>query len=93
MAGIFTVLSRLTIQGTTPVALKKLKSAEAMQEFNREAKMLNADNHPNIVHFYGTWQSNEGDQYIVCEFMSDGALNHFVLKHKTTLTHKELLDM
>ena len=79
-------------QGTTHVALKRLKSAEAMEEFNREASMLSSLNHPNCVHFYGIWKNNE-EQYIVTEFMSEGALNHFVMKNKLTLNSLNLIEM
>ena len=34
----------------TEVALKRLKSNDAMDEFKREATMLSALNHPNVVH-------------------------------------------
>ena len=63
-----------------------------MDEFNREASMLSSLNHPNIVHFYGVWK-NEEDQYIVCEYMSEGSLNLFVQKNKKTLGTSDLIDM
>ena len=80
------------IKGNTPVALKKLKDLQAMDEFNREASILSSLNHPNIVHFYGVWK-NEGNQYIVCEYMSEGALNHFITKNRKTITVEDLIDM
>ncbi len=49
-------------------------------------------NHPNVVHFYGVWKDN-GDQYIVCEYMTEGALNHYVMKNKLTLNPNDLIEM
>ncbi len=63
-----------------------------MEEFNREASLLSSLNHPNVVHFYGIWKNND-EQYIVCEYMSEGALNHFVMKNKLTLTSSHLIEM
>jgi serine/threonine protein kinase len=40
-------------QGTTEVALKKLKNREGAQEFKHEAEMLQSISHPYVVQFYG----------------------------------------
>lgn len=78
-------------QGTI-VALKKLKSPEAMNEFVREASILSTLNHPYVVHFYGIGVV-DGEQYMVCEYMIDGALNHFLMKNKASLTIPHLIDI
>ena len=68
-----------------------LKS-EAAEEFVREASLLSTLNHPNCVHFYGIWRE-DNEQYIVTEFMSEGALNTYVRSHQDTLTENELIEM
>ena len=73
--------------------MKKLKDLEAMHEFNREAAMLSSLAHPNVVHFYGVWKNNDNEQFIVCEFMSEGALNQFLIKNNTLISKDDLIDM
>mmetsp|Transcript_13854 Transcript_13854/g.19241 ORF Transcript_13854/g.19241 Transcript_13854/m.19241 type:complete len:752 (-) Transcript_13854:300-2555(-) len=78
--------------GTTPVALKKLKSREQLQEFAQEAKVLLSLNHPNIVRCLGIHTSSSGDQYIVMEYLSSGSLDN-VLRREPNLQIGDLLIM
>lgn len=53
--GNFGEVYRGTWQGSTDVALKKLKDSEHLQDFLREATALLSLNHPNIVRFLGLY--------------------------------------
>jgi len=91
-SGNFGEVYKGTWNGTTPVALKKLKSKEQIQEFAQEAKVLLSLNHPNIVRCLGLHTSQTGDQYIVMEYLSNGSLDA-VLKTESNLKIGDLLIM
>ena len=44
------------------------------------------------MHFYGIGVDDQGEKYIVTEFMSEGALNHFVLKNRN-LSNQDMIEM
>src|SRR5690242_7683890 len=80
-------------QGTTPVALKKLKSQEQLKEFESEATMLQSLTHPNVVQVFGIFTDAEGSKYLVTELLSKGNLQHVLLEHGSTLNQADLLGM
>ncbi|MEM3062175.1 MAG: protein kinase [Nitrososphaerota archaeon] len=82
-----------TWNGTTTVALKKLKSSEHLEEFAKEADVLQSLNHPNIVRFLGIYTSNTGEQFIVMEYLSKGSLDVLLALEKQSLTLSDLLAM
>jgi serine/threonine protein kinase len=85
---------RGTWNGTTTVALKKLKDKSMFVSFASEASMLQTLKHPNVVQFLGIYSnSDSGDQYIVTEYLSLGSLDVLVMKQKRTLTVLDLLAM
>jgi len=57
----------------SPVALKKLRSLEALREFQAEAGTLADLSHPNVVQFHGIY-STRGEHYIVTEYLAKGSL-------------------
>jgi len=60
------------------VAIKQLKmtamSAEAIDEFQKEAAIMSELHHPNIVHFYGISVDPTGRYSMVMEYMPNGSL-------------------
>lgn len=58
--------------GTTPVALKMLKDASQMIEFEKETRLLQSLKHPNIVQYLGLYAAPTGQKYIVTEYLSEG---------------------
>ena len=80
-------------QGTTNVALKKFKQDTRVEDFAREAAILKALHHPNIVQFLGLHTSAEGQHYIVTEFLSQGSLSSLLQEAKTKLSQSDLLAM
>lgn len=91
-AGHFGSVHKGKWQKTTDVALKKLKSKDEAQAFQRELKVLMMANHLNIVRLYGKYTSPEGDFFLVFEFMRKGSLDKFLIKHKS-LGFVQLLEM
>lgn len=81
--------------GTTLVALKRLKSAEQMQEFSHEASVLQSLVHPNIVQYLGVFTSpeNNEDRFIVTEFLSLGSLLDLLRSRGTSFSSKVLVSM
>lgn len=76
----------------TPVALKKLKNGQDMEEFYREAGILFKLRHPNIVQCLGIFKA-DGGQFIVCEYMPKGSLLRTLREEKNKLNVLNLLDM
>ena len=77
----------------TPVALKRLKSADYMAEFKREADLLLTLSHPHIVQFHGIYIDEEGDQYIVTEYLKRGSLRETLKIEGDSLKQADLLYM
>jgi serine/threonine protein kinase len=67
-AGAFGNVYRGVYLGTTQVALKTLTSKETahIEEFEREAAILQQLKHPNVVQFIGIAQLESGVMYMVC---------------------------
>lgn len=82
-----------TWNGTTTVALKKLKNKSMLEAFTREATMLQTVNHPNVVRFLGIYTDTDREQYIVTKYLSKGSLDVVVMKQKNKLTVVDLLVM
>ena len=82
-----------TWNGTTKVALKKLKSNEAFEEFAREATVLQSLHHPNIVRALGIHTTPMSEHYIVMEFLSKGSLDVVLSADKGSLRVNDLLSM
>eukprot|EP01119_Soliformovum_irregulare_P003909 TRINITY_DN1494_c1_g1_i2.p1 TRINITY_DN1494_c1_g1~~TRINITY_DN1494_c1_g1_i2.p1 ORF type:complete len:718 (-),score=249.77 TRINITY_DN1494_c1_g1_i2:9-2162(-) len=79
-------------QGGTPVALKKLTSADHWAEFRKEASMLQSLSHPNIVTFHGIFMTDD-DHYIVTEYMEHGSLLGILQNGDRQYSIIQLLDM
>lgn len=80
-------------QGTTDVALKKLRDMESLEDFQREATMLQSLTHPNIVQFLGLFTDTNQNTYIVTEYLAKGSLDSLLRKEKQHLTTVDLLGM
>eukprot|EP01119_Soliformovum_irregulare_P003903 TRINITY_DN1494_c0_g1_i1.p2 TRINITY_DN1494_c0_g1~~TRINITY_DN1494_c0_g1_i1.p2 ORF type:complete len:249 (-),score=102.74 TRINITY_DN1494_c0_g1_i1:279-1025(-) len=80
-------------QGTTSVALKKLRADDMCQDFDRECQFLQSFAHKNIVQFLGVFSENS-DRYMVTEYLKFGALDS-LLKSETpeSLDVNQLLHM
>jgi tRNA A-37 threonylcarbamoyl transferase component Bud32 len=83
--GSFATVYKGRWQGST-VAIKKLNdimlvlnSKNALAEFKREAGIMNALKHPNIVQLFGICEEGK-TAYIVMEFMPGGSLFAFLRK-------------
>ena len=90
--GQFGDVYKAIMKGTIPVAVKMLKNAEAFEDFTNESKVLSSLVHNNVVHYYGTHVSKEGNRYIVTEYMSGGSLMT-LLKTEEIFTLKSLVLM
>jgi len=75
----------------TPVALKKLKGKEEIEEFKKEAKVLSAIRHIHVVLFLGLYVDFENCEYIVTEFCDGGSVLDSIRKKNYNLS--ELLTM
>eukprot|EP01114_Cavostelium_apophysatum_P007503 TRINITY_DN1960_c0_g1_i7.p1 TRINITY_DN1960_c0_g1~~TRINITY_DN1960_c0_g1_i7.p1 ORF type:complete len:2023 (-),score=364.09 TRINITY_DN1960_c0_g1_i7:465-6533(-) len=76
------------------VALKKLKSAEDEEAFEKELGILfHIGAHPSIVQFLGKFTSPAGERFIVMEYLPKGSLVDFFRLEKRNLTLKDLMDM
>ena len=78
---------------TTDVALKKLKSREHLEEFLREASMLQSLNHPNIVHFFGIHVTPTGESFIVMEYLPEGSLDQVLQMNKNKIHLTDIHSM
>jgi len=78
--------------GTTAVALKKLKLQENNESFLTESSTLKKLHHPNIVQFLGIYTEKNGTLYIVTEFLSLGSLD-LLLRENRNIEFNSLLDM
>ena len=93
-AGHFGIVYRGIWNGTTAVALKKLKSKEELKDFLQEASMLQSLNHPNIVRCLGIHVSpSSGEQYIVMEFLSKGSLDRVLVLEEKSIGLLDLMAM
>jgi len=82
--------------GTTPVAMKKLKSGvQNESEFEKEIALIMKLNHPNIVRAIGIFRSDLEDLFLVMEYLSLGSLQDFLRENtsQSTLQLKDLLFM
>jgi len=82
--------------GTTPVAMKKLKSGvQNEREFENEIALIMKLNHPNIVRAIGIFRSDLEDLFLVMEYLSLGSLQDFLRENtsQSTLQLKDLLFM
>jgi hypothetical protein len=71
--GSFGVVFKGLLQGTTNVAIKKLKRDDQYDEFEQEVQILLQLRHPNTVLFMGVCL-NENYRFIVTEYCNGGSL-------------------
>jgi serine/threonine protein kinase len=92
---MFLVVYKGMWSGTTPVALKTLKEAGDMKEFEKEFSMLMKFNHPCVVRCLGLFKGKEGQTYMVLEYLSKGSLLEFLKKPgiKGSLQQQQLIQM
>jgi serine/threonine protein kinase len=69
-----------------------LKNSDAFDEFTNESNVLRNLANKNIVHYYGTYISKEGNRYLVTEFLSLGSVLQ-LFKREDSFTMKDLLYM
>jgi serine/threonine protein kinase len=74
------------------VCLKQIVQQQDGESALHEAKVLASLNHPNIVKYLGVIQQN-GNNFIVTEFLDKGDLLTFVQTHASELQHEDFLDM
>jgi len=72
-----------------PAAVKLLRAdlttdADLVQRFINEAKAVTACKHPGIVEVYDFGYTNEGDAFIVMEFLEGETLGHRLLRTRLT---------
>ena len=72
-----------------PLVIKVLspyfvKNQEMVNQFLREAKIIEMSDHPNIVKLYGQGEWEEG-LYIAMEFIQGVSLKQFILQHSLSL--------
>jgi serine/threonine-protein kinase len=72
-----------------PAAVKVLRAdlttdADLVQRFINEAKAVTACKHPGIVEVYDFGYTNEGDAFIVMEFLEGETLGHRLLRTRLT---------
>lgn len=82
-----------TWNGTTPVALKQLKSQEDLKTFAAEATLLQSLNHPNVVRFMGIHARVSGEHYIVMEYLPKGSLDVVLVRETESITVADMLGM
>jgi len=75
------------------VALKKLKSAGDLSEFESEIALLQSLRHPNVLQFLGVLTSSQGEIYMVTEFVPQGSLLDFLRKQGKILVIVQLLQI
>eukprot|EP01119_Soliformovum_irregulare_P004849 TRINITY_DN1599_c0_g1_i2.p1 TRINITY_DN1599_c0_g1~~TRINITY_DN1599_c0_g1_i2.p1 ORF type:complete len:405 (-),score=104.66 TRINITY_DN1599_c0_g1_i2:15-1229(-) len=82
-------------QGTynnTNVALKQLKSMDHLNDITAEADLLTTLRHPNIVSFFGLFNSEDQEQYMVMELMQ-GSVKHYLVNTTEKLRTADLVSM
>jgi len=75
-----------------PVALKTIRASSPLLELEKEADILRALDHPNIVHFFGICMMND-QIFLVTEMMDEGSLDRFFIKKKDLITIPNLIQM
>ncbi|KAL0489228.1 serine/threonine-protein kinase/receptor [Acrasis kona] len=75
--GSFGVVFRGLLQNTTPVAIKKLKKEDNIEDFESEVLILLQLRHPNILLFMGVCLK-ENYKFIVTEFCPGGSLEDLI---------------
>jgi len=91
-SGSFAEVFKGIWNGTTRVALKKLHQQSDLKGFASEVQVLMQLRHPNIVWFFGLYQSASNDFFMVTEFLDGGNLRDFLLD-KRTLKFSILIHM
>ncbi|KAK9501423.1 hypothetical protein O3M35_012150 [Rhynocoris fuscipes] len=92
--GSFAVVKRGEWNGI-PVAVKYMKIGPmSVEDFEREAKVMKALRHGNVVQLYGVWLKKH-PMYIVTEFMEHGTLLKYLRSQKAILIKdtQRLTDM
>ena len=87
-SGQFGKVYSATFRGTLEVAVKHLKveneewRAKALEEFFREVDAQRKLNHPNLVQLFAYIVDNERGNFMIQEFMAEGALKNYLKKWK-----------
>jgi serine/threonine protein kinase len=77
-----------------PVALKKLKSAEHLASFEREAALLKSlSNHPHVLQYLGIHINEAGERFIVTEFMTKGSVSSVMSKEGKRMTTEDEISI
>jgi sugar lactone lactonase YvrE/predicted Ser/Thr protein kinase len=82
--GTFGLVSK-GLWNNTKVALKQLKDLSKIDEFLKEAKILQELMHPNIIQYFGIYYDGE-NPLLVMEFMYRGNLLHLLKSKKDSLS-------
>src|SRR6202042_1712122 len=73
-------------------ALKLFKSAAGHEAVRREIGALRKIQHPNVVKVFWAGQTNDGDWYLITEFIDGESLDEFVTG-KRRLRDREAVDV
>jgi len=73
------------------IAAKSLKS-EYLDELEKEFKIMIQLQHPYIVKLYGKWQNENGDLFLISEYVNNGDL-HSLLKKQKELSKSERVGL
>jgi serine/threonine protein kinase len=82
--GTFSVVFK-GIYKKSPIAIKKLKIDDNLEEFQHEVQILKSLRHPNILLFIGVCLQDEY-KLIVTEYMSGRSLERFIYREKKQYT-------
>eukprot|EP01117_Protostelium_nocturnum_P007461 TRINITY_DN2666_c0_g2_i1.p1 TRINITY_DN2666_c0_g2~~TRINITY_DN2666_c0_g2_i1.p1 ORF type:complete len:1300 (-),score=320.10 TRINITY_DN2666_c0_g2_i1:109-3909(-) len=72
--GAYSTVFKAITGGTNIVAVKQLNDNAYKEDFLKEAKILNALHHPNVVQFLKIYESFDGHYCMMLELMSAGSL-------------------
>jgi len=62
-------------------------------DFEKEALTLSKLSHPNVVQFLGIHYNEEGEKFLVFEYLAGGSLVYFFQEHGENMTTGELIHM
>ena len=87
-SGQFGDVYEAKFKGNLKVAAKQLKtdnleeSGKVLEEFFNEIKTMEGLNHPNLVQLFAYTTGNQEGNFMIQEFMAEGALKNYLQKLK-----------
>lgn len=87
-SGAFGTVHLAMWKDTTKVAVKQLKGTygeEQLKEFKREMNLMANLKHPHLITSYGMGTNDEGNAFVVMEYMRGGSLCDYIEKNELPL--------